>query len=201
MPSIKFNPSQQKVMLQIVKDSIARKLDLTFETQAIESSKNSSFKWLETPAATFVTLSINGKLRGCIGSLQAHRSLFEDLKSNAVNSAFHDSRFPPLRASEFELLSVHISVLSSPTALKTMSENELLKGLRPNIDGLILEEGAYKATFLPQVWEQLPNPRLFLEHLKQKAGLPKDYWSDQIRFYTYQVIDVYDHDDDKNFRH
>lgn len=135
--------------------------------------------------ATFVTLEIGGQLRGCIGMLEAHRPLANDVAENAFSAAFRDPRFPPLSDVEFDDLEISISVLSPPEEMSFSSEKDLLDQIRPGIDGLILEEGFRKGTFLPSVWEQLSEKEAFLEHLKQKAGLPPGYWSDTLRVFRY----------------
>lgn len=137
--------------------------------------------------ASFVTLNINSQLRGCIGSLIAHRPLVVDIAENAFSAAFKDPRFPPLSEAEFESLDYHISILSKPRPIKISSEEELLSELDVGVDGLILNDGFHRATFLPSVWEQLSDKQDFLRHLKAKAGLPYDYWSDSIEFERYSV--------------
>lgn len=143
--------------------------------------------WLRQPGATFVTLMHKGRLRGCIGSLEAHRSLLEDVRANAVAAAFRDPRFPPLTAEEFGDTQVEVSLLSDPQPLTFSGEADALAQLRPGVDGVVLEYGPHRGTFLPQVWEQLPQPRDFLAHLKLKAGLPADFWADDIRLSRYTV--------------
>lgn len=145
------------------------------------------------PRATFVTLKIGNELRGCIGSVQANEPLVHDLAHNAFAAAFSDPRFPPLEQREFEQLIIHISILSEPEPLICGSEQELLKKLRPHVDGLILEEAGRRGTFLPAVWESLPEPKLFLAHLKEKTGLSADYWSENIRTYRYRTHTVQNH--------
>lgn len=140
---------------------------------------------LREPGACFVTLNRNGQLRGCIGSLSPHRPLAEDVAENAYAAAFSDPRFPSLREEELAGLAIHLSILSPAEPMEFASEEDLLGQLRPGVDGLILEEGLRRGTFLPSVWEQLPNPALFLRHLKQKAGLPPDYWSDSLQVSRY----------------
>lgn len=142
---------------------------------------------LTEPCATFVTLQKNHQLRGCIGMLEAVRPLAEDIAENAFSAAFKDSRFPPLTADELDDLDIHLSILTPAEPVSFSSEQDLLAQLRPGIDGLILEEGYRRGTFLPSVWESLPEPKQFLQHLKQKAGLPSDYWSQNIRIYRYQA--------------
>ncbi|RKX47553.1 MAG: AMMECR1 domain-containing protein [Verrucomicrobia bacterium] len=135
--------------------------------------------------ATFVTLELGGRLRGCIGMLEACRPLAEDVAQNARAAAFEDPRFPPVSCKEFELLEIHISVLSPPEELAFSSEADLLAQIRPGVDGLILQEGFRRGTFLPSVWEELPEKEEFLGHLKLKAGLPGVYWSDTLRAFRY----------------
>ena len=144
---------------------------------------------LALPGATFVTLTQNGALRGCIGSLEAHRPLDQDVRANAVAAAFRDPRFAPLTLAELPRTRVEVSLLTAPQPISFSSEADALRQLRPNVDGIILVAGAggRRSTFLPQVWEQLPEPRQFLAHLKQKAGLPSDWWSDEVRLQRYEV--------------
>ena len=143
--------------------------------------------WLLEPAATFVTLKEGGELRGCIGSLEARRSLWEDLRANAVAAAFRDPRFPPLRPEELGELRIEVSLLSAPEPLPARTEGQALDAIRPGLDGLVLEAGPRRGTFLPQVWEQLPEAAEFLRHLKLKAGLPAEGWSPEWRLSRYTV--------------
>ncbi|WP_308389132.1 AmmeMemoRadiSam system protein A [Acidithiobacillus sp. AMEEHan] len=143
--------------------------------------------WLRDPAASFVTLNQQGVLRGCIGSLIAHRSLGEDIRANALAAAFHDPRFPPLSAAEWHGVQVEVSVLSPLERLTAGSEVDLIAQIQPGKHGLLLRYGAYQGTFLPQVWEELPEPRQFLRQLKRKAGLAPDFWSPDLEVYRYHV--------------
>ncbi len=143
--------------------------------------------WLQEHGATFVTLTQAGKLRGCIGSLQAHRPLVQDVKANALAAAFSDPRFMPLERSELELTRVEISLLSPSEALTFSSEQDALAQLRPQIDGIVFEYSHFRSTFLPQVWEQLPDPETFMAHLKRKAGLSPDFWAESVRLSRYTV--------------
>ena len=127
---------------------------------------------LHAKGATFITLTKDGDLRGCIGSLRRSRTLGDDVLANAVAAAMEDPRFPPLEAEELDAIAIEVSVLSEPEFLDFFGEEELLAQLRPGEDGLIIFSGCRSATFLPQVWEQLPEPRRFLAALKHKAGLP-----------------------------
>jgi AmmeMemoRadiSam system protein A len=143
--------------------------------------------WLSECGACFVTLTQHGELRGCIGSLQAHRPLLEDVKSNAVSAALHDPRFMPLSAAELDITNIEVSVLSPPQAMVFRDEADALAQLRPHVDGVIFQCAPYRSTFLPQVWEQLPQPREFMAHLKHKAGLPAVFWSPEVKLSRYTV--------------
>lgn len=143
--------------------------------------------WLIQPGAVFVTLTQHGDLRGCIGSLEAHRPLIEDVEANARAAAFNDPRFPPLAWDELSRTDVEVSVLSPPRPMPCRDEADALARLRPGVDGVILQQDWRHATFLPQVWEQLPEPRQFLAHLKLKAGLDPDFWSPDLRLSRYTV--------------
>ena len=143
--------------------------------------------WLEKTGACFVTLKAHGQLRGCIGSLEARQALYDDVVHNAVAAALRDPRFPPLSAAELNEVEIEVSLLSPATPIDCFDETDALAQLRPGVDGIILEYGAHRGTFLPQVWEDLPQPQHFLAHLKRKAGLPEDFWSDDIRLSRYTV--------------
>lgn len=141
--------------------------------------------WLFEPGATFVTLTVAGRLRGCIGTLSAHRPLAADVRSNAVAAAVRDPRFSPMHPGELDQVRVEVSVLSAPEPLPVRSRTEAEAGLRPHVDGVILEAGRARGTFLPQVWEQLPTPAVFLDHLIRKARLPDGYWGPDVQLSTY----------------
>jgi AmmeMemoRadiSam system protein A len=137
--------------------------------------------------SSFVTLHRNGQLRGCCGTLDAPRPLAEDVWRNAWAAAFSDYRFPQLTAAEWPQVSLHLSLLTVPEQLDVGSEDQLLAQLRPSVDGLILESDIGRATFLPAVWEQLPDPAQFVRHLKMKAGWPATYWSNRVRVFRYET--------------
>ena len=142
-------------------------------------------EWLAEKRATSVTLKLDGMLRGCIGSLHAHISLHEDVICNAWAAASRDPRFSPVTAADLSALLIQISVLGKPENMVFDSEHELVTQLRPGIDGLIIKDRSASGTFLPSVWETCPEPGIFLRHLKVKAGLQADYWSDTIEVNRY----------------
>lgn len=143
--------------------------------------------WLDQDGAVFVTLTQDGALRGCIGSLTPYRSLRDDVHGNAVAAATRDPRFTPLRADELERTHVEVSVLSTPEPIAATSKEEAIAALRPGIDGVILECDGHRGTFLPQVWEKIPDPGDFLDHLARKARLPDDRWDPATRLWRYTV--------------
>jgi AmmeMemoRadiSam system protein A len=173
---------ERQLLFQIARNAISRGLETggkySFKTESLPDE-------LKEKRATFVTLTIGGELRGCIGMLEACRPLAEDVAENAQAAAFGDPRFPPLAPKEFEQLEIRISVLSPPEELTFSSEEDLLNQIRPGIDGLILQDGFHRGTFLPSVWQELPEKELFWVHLKRKAGLPANYWSDTVRVFRY----------------
>lgn len=131
---------------------------------------------LQAHCGTFVTLKSNNQLRGCIGSLSATVPIVSGVRENALNAALHDPRFSPLKKRELESVHIEVSVLSDPVPMSYSDADELLAKLKPGLDGVIIRKGYASATFLPQVWEQLPDPEPFLSHLCMKAGLPADQW-------------------------
>jgi AmmeMemoRadiSam system protein A len=135
--------------------------------------------------SSFVTLRHGEELRGCCGTLDAPRPLAEDVWRNAWAAAFNDYRFPPLTATEWPHMNVHLSLLTVPEPLDIATEEQLLDLLRPSIDGLVLESDAGRATFLPAVWEQIPDPVQFVRQLKMKAGWSATYWSSSVRCSRY----------------
>lgn len=180
-----YTDAQQNTMLRIAAQSIQHGLEQGTPLEVF------SFEFdpkLQEFRATFVTLEIHGQLRGCIGMLKAIKPVIEDVAQNAYSAAFKDPRFPPLTYNEFGNLDIHISILTPAEDFPVKDEADLLQQLRPNIDGLILQEGPYQSTFLPSVWESLPAPKDFLRSLKHKAGLSEDHWSNTIQFKRYQTL-------------
>lgn len=167
-------------LIPIARSAIAGEFGLTHPADA-------TAPWLRDPGATFVTLTQTGRLRGCIGSLEAHRTLLADVTGNAVAAAFRDPRFPPLSIAEYRITEIEVSLLSASEPLPAGSEADALAHLRPGIDGLIFRYGWHRSTFLPQVWDQLPDPAEFLARLKQKAGLPASFWAEDVHLARYTV--------------
>ena len=177
-----FTSEQGSLLLSTARAIITKQLG-----QRANIAKTSEHPWLNEPAATFVTLKKDGELRGCIGSLKAHNSLMDDLQSNATAAAFQDPRFPALSGDELDAITLEISLLGEPDPITFSNEADALSQLKPGIDGVIFEWGNHRSTFLPQVWQQLPTPQMFMAHLKKKAGLTADFWSNDVRLYRYEV--------------
>ena len=173
------------ILLKIAKNSILQKLNLA---HALDKSKlTQDYPYLTKKGASFVTLHYDKDLRGCIGSLVAHRTLFDDIVSNAISAAFGDPRFSPLKKEELPHINLEVSVLTQPKLLKYDDFEDLSKKIRPSIDGLILKHNGYRGTFLPQVWKQLPNAKTFLEHLSYKSRATPSIFKEHPEIYTYQV--------------
>jgi AmmeMemoRadiSam system protein A len=173
------------ILLQIAKMAIVEHFDETMHLNKEALLKQ--YPFLNEQGAVFVTLNYDNTLRGCIGSIIAHRSLLEDVIHNAKAAAFHDPRFNGLDQKEFDHLDLEVSVLTPPKVLIYKDYDDLMHQVRPFKDGLILQYGAYQGTFLPQVWEHLPTPTLFLEHLSQKAGLTPLVYQNHPNIYRYEV--------------
>jgi AmmeMemoRadiSam system protein A len=169
-----------KLLISIARASIAAQFGLHFSVRESET-------WLHRPAASFVTLKTRGELRGCIGSLAAHRALVDDVRANARAAAFQDPRFRPLGFQELAMIRVEVSVLSALEPMTFKDQADALDRIRPGVDGLVLEFGGHRGTFLPQVWDSLPQPATFLAELKRKAGLPADFWDPGVRLSRYTV--------------
>ena len=181
MVCFSVEPEKQKSLLVCARASIVQGLQGDWQSQPASLDKDEI-------GASFVTLTLQGNLRGCIGSLEARHPLIVDVWQNAFNAAFRDPRFPPLYQEELGAIQIEISVLTPALWLDVDNEQDLLDEIRPAVDGLILKEGSRRATFLPLVWNTLPKTQDFLLHLKRKAGLADDYWSSSIKFASYQAI-------------
>lgn len=175
-------PQQRAELHELARESIERALH---EGQLVPYAGEPRDPRLVRPNASFVTLRVGEDLRGCCGTIEASRPLSEDVWNNAWASAFADPRFPPLTREEWSGTNVEISVLSEPERLDVHSEAELLETLRPGHDGLILQFAGRRSTFLPAVWEQLPDPARFVRHLKMKAGWPADFWPPAMEAWRY----------------
>ncbi len=167
-------------LLQLARAAIGEKLGRP-ATDAV------SLVRLREPGATFVTLTQQGQLRGCIGSLEAHRTLLHDVRENALAAAFRDPRFTPLAMEEFEVTSVEVSLLTPAQPLAFRDEADFMAQLRPGVDGIVFQYGRHRSTFLPQVWESLPEPEQFMQQLKRKAGLPPNFWHEEVSIARYEV--------------
>jgi len=168
-----YTEAEKQWLLSLARESIA--LGMKERRPYAVDPKLVSSK-LREKRACFVTLTIQGRLRGCIGHLEARQPLYEDVMENAVAAAFDDPRFSPLEAEGLEDLRIEISVLTPAKALAYKGADDLIRKLRPGKDGVILGKGLYRATFLPQVWDEIKNPEDFLSHLSAKAGLSSDAW-------------------------
>jgi len=183
-PTGSLNNEQRDVLLDIARKSIVHGLDYG---RPLAARAKDYPPELGLERASFVTLHRLGHLRGCIGHLEAIQPLVEDVAENAYSAAFRDPRFAPLRSEELSDLTIHISVLSVPVPMSFTSEQDLLRQLRPGRDGLILKDGHHRGTFLPSVWESLPDPKDFLRQLKRKAGLPEHHWRSSVEIYRYET--------------
>jgi AmmeMemoRadiSam system protein A len=176
---------ERKTLLSLAREAITRAVR---RQESPPVHLNAVSENLRRDGACFVTLTKGRQLRGCIGSLEARRPLVEDVRENAVAAAFHDPRFPSVSSGELDDLRVEVSVLSTPQPLSYDGPDDLIARLRPGVDGVVIERGWNRATFLPQVWEKLPHPHQFLEHLCRKARLSADaYREPGLDVYTYQV--------------
>lgn len=173
-----FSAIERQQLLTAARESIRH--GLNFGTR-IDVDPGRYSPELRRELASFVTLNIDDLLRGCIGNIVPRETLVESVSHNAYSAAFHDPRFGLLHADEFPLLKIEISVLSELEPIEFTSEQDLIAQLRPGVDGLVITAGSKSATFLPAVWQQLPRASDFLEHLKEKAGLPVDAWPDTIQ--------------------
>lgn len=180
-----LSPEDRRYLLELAREAITRAAHRQ-ESPPVDLDATSGE--VRRDGASFVTLTKHGELRGCIGSLEPRGPLALDVRENAVAAALNDPRFPPLRPSELDDVYVEVSVLSPPEPLPYDGPADLIAQLRPGVDGVVVERGWNRATFLPQVWEKLPDPHQFLQHLCLKAHLPADaYHHPDLDVYTYQV--------------
>lgn len=178
-----YSAEQREYLLKLARQAIAEYLK-TGETPRVETKD----EVLKEERATFVTLTKNGDLRGCVGSIEAYQALTEDVAGNAVNAAIGDPRFPAVGLNELSEIKIEISVLTPPQTLDYSDDKDLLAKLRQGRDGVILSDGFHSSTYLPQVWEEVPKKKEFLESLCAKAGLPFNAWqSGKLTIQTYEV--------------
>lgn len=170
----------RKLARDAIKYGLMHQAVMTVELETMPSS-------VQLPGASFVTLFFKGSLRGCIGSIEAHRPLAQDIASNAYAAAFRDHRFEPVNEQIVDDLTLHIAVLTTPERIDCQTEQQLINQLQPGCDGVIIEDDTHRATFLPAVWDSLPNPERFITELKRKAGLQPGYWSETLRCYRYRT--------------
>ena len=182
----RLKQQDRQILLETARASSAAGLD----GRSLQVSSGEYSLALQALRASFVTIEIESRLRGCIGVLEAKAPLIEDVSDNAYRAAFGDPRFTPLSRQEFEHIDIHLSVLSLPERMQFTAEADLLAQIRVGVDGLILEEGSHRSTFLPSVWDKLREPDEFLRQLKRKAGLSGDYWSDTIVFQRYTAESI-----------
>tara|TARA_Y100001001_G_C7924739_1_gene279979 strand:+ start:37 stop:597 length:561 start_codon:yes stop_codon:yes gene_type:complete len=171
------------IVLQSIKYGLKHNKPGTIRTESLPES-------LLKLGASFVTLTLDGELRGCIGSVKPHRPIAQDVAANAYLAAFQDSRFSPLTATELKNIHFSIMLLSPLEPIDFDDESELITIIRPNIDGLVLQEGDNRGVFLPDMWQNIPDKQSFLNALKFKAGLKQNYWSDSLNCWRFTVRTV-----------
>lgn len=188
--SNKLNQAEQEILLKIAREA----LEKSVQGEPLPQVKLTALPpSLQEDGASFVTLTKSGRLRGCIGALQAYQPLAIDVQEHAVAAALQDFRFPNVKPSELRRIKIEVSVLSPRSPLRYEGPQDLVNQIRPNIDGIVLQDGLRKATFLPQVWEKLSDPELFLSQLCVKMGAPGDLWRNKpLQVYTYQVQEFHE---------
>ncbi len=183
--SDKLTDEEQKTLLHLAREAME---DAVKGRTLPPLDMKSLTPQLRENGASFITLTIDDDLRGCIGALEAYQPLAEDVREHAVAAALHDPRFPPVRENELSRIKLEVSRLTAPHPLEYASSEDLLKKLRPHVDGVILKDDFRRATFLPQVWEKIPDPAEFLSHLCQKMGAKPNLWREaKLQVHVYQV--------------
>jgi len=190
MPEDKLTSDEKDILLSLAREA----LEIGVKGEALPSLELGSLPpRLQKLGASFVTLTINGNLRGCIGALEPYQPLAEDVREHAVAAALSDFRFPPVRPEELPDIHIEVSRLTTPEPLIYASPEDLLTRLRPGTDGVLLRDGSRRATFLPQVWEKVPDPAEFLDHLCQKMGVKSGLWRErQLQVSIYQVEEFHE---------
>jgi len=190
VPEQQISNIDRKYLLSLARQSIKNHVE---GVPAPEIDINSLSPQLREYGASFVTLTKRGYLRGCVGAFEPYQSLAEDVREHAIAAAFQDYRFPPLQANEVNELAIEISYLTRPEILDYDNADDLLRKLQPNIDGVVIRDGRRRATFLPQVWEKIPNPEEFLEELCMKMGASPDLWRrKKLEVLIYQVEEFHE---------
>jgi len=190
MPDNLLSATERTILLTTARDAITRAANHQALTPPSHQGVPSA---LLQEGASFVTLTIDGDLRGCIGALEAYQPLLDDVWEHAIAAAMEDYRFRPVQPYELSRIRIEISRLTAPVKLDYKGSDDLLSKLQPNVDGVILREGRHRATFLPQVWEKLPRPEDFLTHLCLKMGAPGDYWQIKVlEVSTYRVEEFHE---------
>jgi len=186
----KLTLEEQKALLRMAREAIEHRVQKKKLPPMQIPSLTSN---LSEQGASFVTLTIHGQLRGCIGALEAYQPLADDVREHALAAAFEDPRFPPLREDELSKIQIEVSRLTRPVPLDYKDADDLISKLRPHIDGIILKDGLRRATFLPQVWEKLPEPSEFMDNLCYKMGAAHQLWrSKHLDVFTYQVEEFHE---------
>jgi len=185
-----LSTTEQQILLNIAREALEKAVSgLPLPIVNLDTLPTN----LQTDGASFVTLTIAGRLRGCIGTLQAYQPLPEDVREHAVAAALQDPRFPHVTPDELSSINIEVSVLSPQMPFPYEGPQDLLNKLRPGIDGVVLQDGYRKATFLPQVWDKIPDPEHFLSQLCMKMGAPADLWRKKtLEAYTYQVQEFHE---------
>ena len=188
MTTEKLSPKEKEILLRVARES----LELGLRGKKLPPLE-ADIPLLQADGATFVTLTVNGALRGCIGALEPYQPLIEDVREHALAAAQDDYRFPTVRPEELEDIEIEISRLTKPVPLEYDDAHDLLKKLRPGVDGVVLKDGPRRATFLPQVWEKLPDPNIFLSELCIKMGAPSNLWQrKKLEVLIYQVEEFHE---------
>ena len=188
MKTDKLTPEEKETLLKVARES----LELGLRGEKLPPLKADS-PLLQADGATFVTLTVNGMLRGCIGALEPYQPLIEDVREHALAAAQNDFRFNPVRPEELDEIEIEISRLTKPVPLEYVDAPDLLKKLRPGVDGLVLKDGFQRATFLPQVWEKLPDLNVFLSELCIKMGAVSNLWQrKKLEVLVYQVEEFHE---------
>ncbi len=186
----KLNEAEQEILLKIAREA----LDKSVRGEALPQVDLPALPpALQKEGASFVTLTVGGQLRGCIGALEAYQPLALDVQEHAMAAALQDYRFPNVRPDELASIDIEVSVLTPRSPLDYTGPDDLIAKLRPGVDGVVLQDGFRKATFLPQVWDQLPHPEQFLSQLSLKMGSPADVWRKKpLKVFTYQVQEFHE---------